>query len=70
MLSYTEVAINPVLTDSSGNKALAKFDLAVEAEAFRFLYTWDVPVGPFHYTTGVVAPIVNLDLDVMGNERA
>jgi len=66
LLTYSEVAINPVLTDGSGNKALPKFDLAVEAEAFRFLYTWDVPIGPFHYTTGLVAPVVNLDLNVMG----
>jgi hypothetical protein len=66
MLTYSEVALNPVLTDGSGNKAVAKFNLAVEAEAFRFLYTWDPQIGPFHYTTGLVAPIVNLDLNVMG----
>jgi hypothetical protein len=66
LLTYSEFADNPAVTNGSGNKAVPKFDLMVEAEAFRFLYTWDVPVGPFHYTTGLVAPIVNLDLNVMG----
>ena len=28
MLTYSEVALNPVLTDGSGNKAVAKFNLA------------------------------------------
>lgn len=66
MLSYSELALNPILADNSGNKSPTKFNLVVEAEAARFLYTWDVPIGPFHYTTGVVLPVVNLDLNVMG----
>ncbi len=66
LLTYSEFADNPALANGSGNKAVPKFDLKVEAEAFRFLYTWDMPIGPFHYTTGLVAPIVNLDLNVMG----
>jgi hypothetical protein len=65
-LSYSQAATNPVLADNFGNKALPKFNLAVEAEALRFLYTWNFPIGSLHYTTGLVAPIVNLDLNVMG----
>ena len=68
LLSYSQISTNPVLTDSVGNKALPKFNLTAEAEALRLLYTWDFPIGSLHYTTGVVAPIVNLDLNVMGTK--
>jgi len=67
LLSYSQFANTPDITNGSGSKALAKFDLKAEAEAVRLLYTWTPEIGPFHYTTGLVLPLVNLDLDVMGN---
>lgn len=67
LLNYFQVNTNPVLTNGAGDKALPKFDLSAEANAVRFLYTWKFPIGGFHYTSGLVVPVVNLDLDVMGN---
>jgi hypothetical protein len=68
LLSYAQVADSPAVVDSSGHKVVPNFDLGVDAEALRFLYTFKPAIGPWHYTAGFVQPFVNLDLDVMGTK--
>lgn len=52
--------------DNNGNRVGIPFNLTVWANAFRFMYTWTPEVGPFHYATGLVLPVVGLDLKVAG----
>jgi len=68
LLSYSQYADNTSLVNGSGGKAVPNFDLQAEAEAVRFLYTWQPQIGPFHYTTGLVVPGVGLQLNVMGDK--
>jgi hypothetical protein len=52
--------------DGHGNRVGTPFRLLAVANAFRFMYTWTPDIGPFHYATGIVLPIVYLDLKVAG----
>src|ERR1700691_1321813 len=63
---YAQMATTPVDMDNNGNKINNKFDLTAVANASRFLYTWTPQIGPFHYTSGIVVPIVSLNLHVAG----
>jgi hypothetical protein len=65
-LDYFQEADSPASKNGSGNAASHGFNLTATANASRFLYTWGPEIGPFHYTTGLVVPVVYLDLHVAG----
>jgi hypothetical protein len=52
--------------DGNGNRVGIPFRLVAVANAFCLMYTWTPDIGPFHYTTGIVLPIVHLDLRMAG----
>lgn len=66
MLSYTQYFNSNKLSDGRGNFAVPQFALSAEAEAPRFLYTWEPAIGPFHYTSGIVTPITHINSTVLG----
>lgn len=43
---------------NSGEETVPGFRNTGSVNAMRFLYTFDQPIGPFHYTLGAAAPIV------------
>jgi hypothetical protein len=66
-LDYLQVAPSPESHGADGKNTGANFDLTAEANASRFLYTWKgVSIAGLNYTTGLVVPIVNLNLNVNG----
>lgn len=52
--------------DGNGNKAAPGFHVNVFANAFRVLHSWDLRLGQFWFTSGAVAPLVNLNIRVAG----
>ncbi len=65
-LNYTSATFDSSTTNGAGAREPVDFHLSVQAEAIRLMYTWKIPIGPLHYTTGLVQPLVNLDLRVAG----
>jgi hypothetical protein len=55
------------IVDANGVKEPVPFKLDVAVDAPRFLYTWKGEVfGGLHYTSGLIVPLVHLNLDVAG----
>jgi hypothetical protein len=52
---------------ANGSKAVPGFHVNVVANAFRVLHTWDINLGPISFTSGIVVPLVHLDIDAAGH---
>jgi hypothetical protein len=66
-LNYFQVVSMPTSRGPDGAAAVPDFNISVVTNAARFLYTWkSISVGSLNYSTGLVIPVVRLDLQVHG----
>ena len=61
LLDYTELYSAAETVGPTGQRVVPGFHINVTAEVLRFLHTW-VQEGPISITSGVVQPLVNIDL--------
>ncbi|QSR19328.1 transporter [Novosphingobium sp. KA1] len=55
---------------ANGENVIPDFDLSVQANVARFLYTVPVDLGYFRYTTGVVIPVVHARAKAFGHKSS
>lgn len=60
MQFYTAERVN----DSDGEKMFEDFSLDVFVEALRFVHSWNHVFGSFYISSGLVVPLVHMDLDI------
>jgi len=52
------------MVDNNGQSAVPNFKTVVKTDALRVIRTWDVALGPFEVSTGVVLPFVHTRLNL------
>jgi hypothetical protein len=64
--NYTEYYFANKFAGPDGNSAIPGFHSEALVDAARVVHTWGGTLGPFTVSSGVVAPLVHLHLDVPG----
>ncbi|WP_423821998.1 transporter [Salinisphaera sp. SPP-AMP-43] len=62
--NYTAGHWSHTRAGNSGDESIPGFSNSGVVDAMRFLYTFDKPIGPFHYTLGGVLQVAYNHLDV------
>jgi len=65
--NYTQFAWSNQLIGNNGVGGSKDFDLNLQIDAPRFLYTSPWSLGPFHYTGGLITPIAHGTLNAFGS---
>jgi hypothetical protein len=52
---------------ANGNKQIPGFKANIAVEGPRFVYTWPVGLGPFHFSSGIVPAFANITLSAEGH---
>lgn len=52
---------------ANGNKLIPGFKANIAIEGPRFVYTWPMAVGPFHFSSGIVPAFANINLSAEGH---
>lgn len=68
--NYTVFHWSHTEAGNSGNETVPGFKNTGAINAMRFLYTFEKPIGPFHYTLGAAAPIIEYnDVDTSSSSN-
>jgi hypothetical protein len=65
--NYMQYYTADSLNDSDGNNIDDDFKLNIFVEVVRVMHTWTPTVGPFTIASGVVVPMVNVDMELFGS---
>ncbi|MET3354392.1 UNVERIFIED_ORG: hypothetical protein ABID33_002303 [Xanthobacter viscosus] len=68
--NYTVYYTAGAFTDGQGNAAVPGFKADVAVNAARLLHGWDVSLGPFELVSGIVVPIMNVDVGTASGSQS
>ena len=66
---YVQYYESTRFNDGNGRSAIPDFKAEVYAWAPRIVHTWSEGIGPFHISTGIIAPITKVSLRAFGRQE-
>src|ERR1700722_13847748 len=64
--NYTQYYVAKKFAGSNGESVVPGFSSTVYATGSRIIHTWGPTFGPFTFSSGIVVPILHLNLDTPG----